>query len=58
MKKSQMYVLAQCSVIESPNMTAMTKLEIIRELIEAEDLELYKEKRAEEEAKEKANEAV
>ena len=60
MKKSQMYQWAQCAVLESPNMTTMTKLDILRVLFGDEDIELYREKQeAEKKAQEeKANEAV
>lgn len=59
MKKSDLYQYAQCAVVDSPNLTTLTKLDILRLLFADEDLELYKERKAEEEAKkEKADEAV
>ncbi len=47
MKKSLMYEYAQCAVVDSPNLTTPTKLEILRELMRREDLELYSEKQEE-----------
>lgn len=59
MKKSELYQYAQCAVVDTPNLTTLTKLDILRLLFADEDLELYKERKAEEEAKkEKADEAV
>lgn len=59
MKKSELYQYAQCAVVDSPNLTTLTKLDILRLLFADENLELYKERKAEEEAKkEKADEAV
>lgn len=59
MKNSAKYRLAQYAVINSPSMQAETKAEILRELIAAEDLEIYREKQAEKKAQEeKANETV
>lgn len=47
MKKSQIYNWAQCAVLEANNLTTPTKLEMLRELMNAEDLALYTEKEAE-----------
>lgn len=55
MKKSEMYKYAQCAVVDVPNLTTLTKLEILRELMDKEDVALFCEKQ---EAKEKADEAV
>lgn len=54
MKTSEIYWLAQCAVLDS-QLTVKTKLEIVRELIEKEDVALYCENKEE---KEKQNEAV
>lgn len=48
MKKSTIYKFAQYAVINSASMVAETKAEILRELIHAEDLALFAEKREEE----------
>lgn len=53
MKKSEMYKKAMLAVLESDSISSEDKLEIARELIEREDLELFREKRAEEEEAEK-----
>lgn len=55
MKTSEIYWLAQCAVLDS-QLAVKTKLEIVRELIEKEDVALYCEKKEEE--KEKQNETV
>ena len=52
MKKSLMYEYAQCAVLESPNLTTLTKLEVLRELMAREDTAKFVEQQ------EKANEAV
>ena len=54
MKKSEMYKYAQCAVVDVPNLTTLSKLEILRELMERERLEKFREERDEE----KVNEAV
>lgn len=41
MKKSEMYKYAQCAVVDVPNLTTLTKLEILRVLMEQEDLALF-----------------
>lgn len=48
MKKSKMYELAQHAVLRDATLTNSNKLEIIRELQEKESLELYREKKEEE----------
>ena len=55
MKKSEIYKLAQLSVIDDIDLSAKTKLEIIHELLAQEKTERFLEEREE---KEKANEAV
>ena len=55
MKKSGMYKMAQCAVVDAPNLTTLTKLEILRELMCKEDVARFCENQ---EAKEKADEAV
>jgi hypothetical protein len=57
MKKSQIYNWAQCAVLESNNITTLSKIEMIRELISAEDLALYSEAQEEKKAGE-TDEAV
>lgn len=54
MKKSEIYNLAQHAVLKDPNLTHSSKLKIIRELQEREDLALHVEKR---EAEEKQTES-
>ena len=49
MKKSGIYKAAQYSTLRDERMPEYMKLEILRELMSAEDLELYREKKAEEE---------
>lgn len=53
MKKSEMYRMAMLVVLESDSISNEDKLEIGRELIEREDLELFREKQAEKEEAEK-----
>ena len=45
MKKSRIYYLAQIAVIRANNITDESKLEILRELMDKEDLEIYCEKK-------------
>lgn len=47
MKKSEMYKYAQCAVVDVPNLTTLTKLEILRELMKEEDMELLMENKKE-----------
>ena len=49
MKKSGIYKAAQYSTLRDERMAEYMKLEILRELMSAEELELYREKKAEEE---------
>lgn len=49
MKKSGIYKAAQYSVLRDEGLPEYMKTEILRELMSAEDLELYREKKAEEE---------
>lgn len=49
MKKSVIYKAAQHSVLRDARVPECVKMEILRELMSAEDLELYREKKAEEE---------
>ena len=60
MKKSEIYKYAQCAVLECPELHTTTKLDILRELMKDEDMELYTEKQEEKKKaqEEKANEAV
>ena len=59
MKKSLIYKCAQVAVMNHVGITDANKLEILRELIGAEDLALFVEKQEEEEAKAvKLNETV
>ena len=55
MKKSEMYKYAQCAVVDVPNLTTLSKLEILRELMAKEDVALFVE---EQEEKERVCEAV
>lgn len=48
MKKSEAYHLAQIAVIATPTISVESKIEVMRVLLEQEDLELYREKRVEE----------
>ena len=48
MKKSEMYRLAQMAVVSSGTISPNVKVDIVKELIEAESLELWREKQAEE----------
>lgn len=50
MKKSEMYKIAMMAVVSSYAIAPDVKVEIVRELMEREDLELYREKKEEEEA--------
>lgn len=54
MKKSEMYKMAMMAVVASNSISPNVKIDIVRELIEREDLELFKEKREEEEAEKEA----
>lgn len=49
MKKSEMYRMAQMAVVNSMTISPNVKIDIVRELMEREDLEAWKEKKAEEE---------
>lgn len=49
MKKSEMYRLAQGAVINYQNIDTAMKLEILRELMDKEDVALYVERKEEEE---------
>lgn len=53
MKKSELYHLAQIAVVLSPAITPETKIEVLRELIDKEELEIFCE---EQEAKKAAEE--
>lgn len=44
MKKSEVYNMAQISVLLSPCITPENKLKILRVLIEDEDMEIFREK--------------
>jgi hypothetical protein len=50
MKKSEIYRLAQGAVVTNTSLPTSTKLEILRELMDKEDVEKFCEKRAEKEA--------
>ena len=52
MKKSEIYHLAQIAAITSPCIAPETKLEVLKELMDKEDLEIFCEKR---EAKKEGN---
>ena len=52
LKKSEQFKKAQLAVINSTEITPNEKLEIIGTLISCEELELYREKEAEKNAKE------
>jgi hypothetical protein len=54
MKKSDIYKMAQIAVLGSNNISPGMKLDIIRELMEKEDVALFTEERAEEEGKDNA----
>lgn len=45
MKKSEVYKMAEVAVVNSLSISAQDKIEILRELIEQEDLALYREER-------------
>lgn len=47
MKKSEIYRLAQCAVVNSMAITVDAKLEILRELMAKEDMYLFSEKQEE-----------
>lgn len=47
MKKSEIYHLAQIAVINSPSITPESKIEVLRELIDKEELALFCESREE-----------
>ena len=49
MKKSEIYKLAQQAVVVVPCLKTEEKLEILRELMEKEDIAIFTEKREEEE---------
>lgn len=51
MKKSELYYLAQQAVLTATGLNNSRKLEILRELMGAEDLALFREKKEEGEAK-------
>ena len=55
MKKSDLYRLAQQAVLDTAMIPTSVKLEIVRELMDKEDLEKFIEDREE---REKANEAI
>lgn len=55
MKKSEMYKYAQCAVVDIDNLTTLTKLEILRELMKMEDVSKFTE---EQEEKERVAQAV
>jgi hypothetical protein len=52
MKKSEIYKYAQCAVVDVPNLTTLSKLEVLRELMSQEDLALFCEKQEEEKQEE------
>lgn len=45
MKKSRLYYLAQTAVVRANNITDERKLEILRELMDKEDLEIFREQK-------------
>ena len=47
MKKSELYHLAQIAVVVSPAITPETKIEILRELLDREELEIFCEEQEE-----------
>jgi hypothetical protein len=51
MKTSEIYALAQMAVLNSTELSGYQKLEILRELMDKEDVALYWEKREEGEVK-------
>ena len=55
MKKSEIYKLAQVAVIETPMLSSKQKIEILKELIDKEGLEMFVERQKEQE---KANEEL
>jgi hypothetical protein len=59
MKKSEMYKVAMMAVVSSIAIAPDVKVEIVKELIESEKLELYREGKEEEEAeKERINRSL
>ena len=44
MKKSELYHLAMVAIVQSPNISPENRVEIVKLLLENEDLELYREK--------------
>lgn len=54
MKKSEIYKLAQQAVVVVPCLKTEEKLEILRELMEKEDVAIFTEKREEQEAEKEA----
>ena len=54
MKKSEMYKVAMMAVVASASISPDVKIEITKELMEREDLELWKEKKEAEEAEKEA----
>jgi hypothetical protein len=44
MKKSRLYQVAQCAVVNHPTLDVPTKLEILRELFDREDIALMLER--------------
>lgn len=59
MKKSEMYKVPMMAVVSSIAIAPDVKVEVVRELMEREDLELWKEKQEEEKAeKESINRSV
>ena len=58
MKKSEMYKYAQCAIVDSPNICTLTKLEVLRELMDKEDVALFCEKQEEKEEQAQVAQAV
>jgi hypothetical protein len=54
MKKSEMYRMAQMAVVSSGSISPNVKVEIVKELIQAESLEQWREEQAEKEAEKEA----
>jgi hypothetical protein len=50
MKKSELYHLAQIAVIATPTISVESKIEVLRVLLDQENLELFCEKQEEENA--------
>ena len=57
MKKSEMYKKAQIAILQMDGLTFKETLEILRELMDQEELEKWKEDKAEEEEQEEKNNA-